>query len=145
MTLKKILLISTLLLFMSSCGKTDQTTNIDGRWYTHEQVKQGKQVFKTHCATCHGIKAQGLVTDWRQPMADGSYPPPPLNGSAHAWHHPLSQLKRTIDQGGIPFGGKMPPFKDKLSEAEKESAIAYFQNFWSEKIYNAWIKRGGLR
>ena len=38
----------------------------------------------------------------------------------------------------------MPAFKEKLSEAQTTSAVAYFQSLWPDKIYSAWIQRGGL-
>lgn len=115
------------------------------RWYTDDQVKQGAAVFSKHCAECHGQHAQGLAEDWRQKLPDGSYPPPPLNGSAHAWHHSLSSLKRTVRDGGIRLGGKMPPFKYKLSDEEIESVIAFFQDKWIDEVYAAWLQRGGLK
>jgi mono/diheme cytochrome c family protein len=67
-----------------------------------------------------------------------------LNGTAHAWHHPLGVLKKVINEGGIPMGGKMPAFNDKLKDDEKLAVISYFQSFWPDEIYNAWISRGGL-
>ncbi|MEZ5489346.1 MAG: cytochrome c [Gammaproteobacteria bacterium] len=114
------------------------------RWYSSAVVEQGQVVFAQHCAACHGDAAQGLTADWRTRQPDGSFPPPPLNGSAHAWHHPLQQLLQTIDTGGIPYGGQMPPFDDVLGDDDKLAAIAYFQNFWSQEIYLAWLDRGGL-
>ena len=39
----------------------------------------------------------------------------------------------------------MPAFKNKLSATEKEAVIAFFQNKWDDKIYQAWFERGGLR
>ncbi len=115
------------------------------RWYSIEQVQTGKKVFLKHCAVCHGKEAQGLTNDWRKPLADKSYPPPPLNGTAHAFHHPLSDLKKSINLGGLSQSGKMPAFKDKLKENEKLSVIAYFQSFWSDEIYNIWLKRSGIK
>jgi len=53
-------------------------------------------------------------------------------------------LKRTIDRGGIPLGGTMPGFANKLSDADKDAAIAFFQSHWKDNIYQGWIKRGGL-
>lgn len=47
-------------------------------------------------------------------------------------------------EGGVAMGGKMPGFRDKLTEAEKLAVIAYFQGFWTDEIYGAWIARGGL-
>jgi mono/diheme cytochrome c family protein len=93
---------------------------------------------------CHGKAAKGLVNDYKKPLADGSYPPPPLNGTGHAWHHPLSSLMGSIKNGGIAIGGSMPAFKAKLDNAEMLAAIAYFQNWWPDETYQAWVKRGGL-
>ena len=126
----------------SSSLATSSTT--EQRWYNQAQVDRGQAVFSQNCAVCHGEQAEGLAEDWRQRLPDGSFPPPPLNGTAHAWHHPLFQLIQTIETGGIPYGGQMPPFGDALEDEEKLAAIAYFQNFWDEEIYLAWLDRGGL-
>ncbi len=113
------------------------------RWYTQEQVTIGKQLFLKNCAVCHGDKAQKTV-EWKKPLADGAFPPPPLNGSAHAWHHPKSKLKEIVAKGGTLYDGNMPPFKDVLSDSEQFAVMAYFQNFWSDEIYSTWKKYGGL-
>lgn len=114
-----------------------------GRWYSEEQEDLGATVFAANCASCHGDKAQGLYPQWRERLDDGSLPPPPLNGSAHAWHHPQSVLLQVINGGGLPFGGNMPAFASVLMEHEKLAAIAYFQGFWSEEIYDQWRQMGG--
>lgn len=117
---------------------------VPGKWYSTSQLELGKQVFAENCAVCHGAEGQGLAEDWRKPGADGAYPPPPLNGTAHTWHHPVSTLFRTIDEGGIPLGGKMPAFGDKLSAEEKTALIARINDWWPEDIYRGWVERGGL-
>ncbi len=114
-----------------------------GRWYQNSQVVTGQTVFSRHCSACHGSEAQGSTDNWRQRLADGSFPPPPLNGTAHAWHHPLSVLLQTIDQGGAQWGGKMPAFGSVLSEQDKLAAIAYFQSFWNDENYSQWLLMGG--
>ena len=119
-------------------------TAAEQRWYNQAQVEQGQAVFAQNCALCHGEQAEGLSEDWRQRLPDGSFPPPPLNGTAHAWHHPMFQLVQTIETGGVPYGGKMPPFAEVLNEDEKLAAIAYFQSYWNEEIYLSWLDRGGL-
>ena len=116
-----------------SCSEPKKDQPIDGRWYTQAQLKMGKRVFTENCAMCHEEKAES-TPDWKQTLADGSYPAPPLNGSAHAWHHSLSILLRTINQGGSKLGGKMPGFEGKLTEDEKMAAIAFFQSFWNERF-----------
>ncbi|GAA3929075.1 cytochrome c [Litoribacillus peritrichatus] len=112
----------------------------NGRWYNHQQVTWGRSVYDKYCINCHNSKAVGTFK-WKQPLEDGSYPPPPLNGTAHTWHHSLPVLLRTINDGGIHMGGKMPPFKDVLTDEEKLAVISYFQSFWSDEVYGRWSKR----
>jgi len=157
--MKFSLLLLTLSVAISGCSDSnesvapseiDQINSIDSdtdgkdRWYNQAQVEHGTQVFATNCAVCHGEQAQGLTEDWRQRLPDGNFPAPPLNGSAHAWHHPLEQLSSTIEAGGVPYGGQMPPFAEVLSDEDKLAAIAYFQSFWEEEIYLGWLDLGGL-
>lgn len=108
-----------------------------GRWYTQAQMVQGAQIYLTHCASCHGLKAEA-TPEWIKPDAQGLYPPPPLNGTAHAWHHPFSQLKRTINEG---TSGKMPAWKDRLSDLEVDAVIAWFQSLWPDRGYQLWQRR----
>jgi mono/diheme cytochrome c family protein len=138
------------LVLLVACERTEvfEVTENDaetGRWYSSELLGQGQQVFSQNCASCHGEQAQGLEANWRQRLADGSLPPPPLNGTAHAWHHPLSVLVQVISDGGIALGGKMPAFDEILSEEQKRAAIAYFQSFWSDEIYQQWLQMGGVQ
>ncbi len=108
-------------------------------WYTDEQVAQGKRLFAGLCAECHGKDAAG-TPNWRRPDANGNYPPPPLNGSAHTWHHSLEILRETIRNGGAPLGGVMPGFADKLSAQEIDAVIAWFQSLWSDEVYRIWSR-----
>lgn len=108
------------------------------RWYFPEQAERGKVIFTDHCRVCHGSQAEA-TPDWKTPDANGHYPPPPLNGSAHAWHHPMSVLGRTIYNGGAEVGGQMPAFKDKLSETDIIDVIAHFQSYWPDAIYDRWL------
>ena len=58
-----------------------------------------------------------------------SYPPPPLNDTAHAWHHPKWQLIEIITNGGAKYDGKMPPFKNILTNEEKRGCNCIFSIF----------------
>jgi mono/diheme cytochrome c family protein len=122
-------------------GCSDGT--VDGRWYTQDQVERGATVFADNCASCHGSNAQGSF-NWRKKLSDGSYPPPPLDGTGHAWHHRFDMLLGTINQGGAAMGGKMPAFGDKVSRDDQKAAIAFFQSKWDDRIYDAWFQRRGL-
>lgn len=110
---------------------------VPGRWYTVAQLESGRALYAVHCAQCHGADA-GATPHWRKPGPDGHYPPPPLNGTAHAWHHPLAQLDRTIARGGADYGGVMPGFGETLDEAERLAIVAYLQSLWPEAIYANW-------
>ena len=118
-------------------------SGVDARWYSPSQLSQGAQVFAANCASCHGDEAQGRVADWKSKLANGSFPPPPLDGSAHAWHHPLALLLQVVNEGGAELGGQMPAFAEVLSEADKLAAIAYFQGFWNDETYAQWQAMGG--
>ncbi len=110
------------------------------RWYSSKQVASGELLFNQNCASCHGQNAEGTA-DWKKTDANGNYPPPPLNGSAHTWHHSRELLKSTIQDGGIKLGGVMPGFSDQLSDQEIDSVIAYFQSKWPDDIYLKWSER----
>jgi len=101
------------------------------------QLARGAEVYRTHCAVCHGSRAQG-APNWQKPGPDGRYPPPPLNGTGHDWHHPSAALKEVIRNGTQRIGGSMPPWRDKLSETDIEAVIAWFQSTWPDEIYRAW-------
>ena len=110
------------------------------RWYSDQQLESGEKVFKKNCATCHGLNAEA-TTNWKQTDENGKYPPPPLNGNAHAWHHDLKLLKKTIREGGAKLGGVMPAFEQRLSGIEIDQVIAYFQSKWPDEIYQKWSER----
>lgn len=118
-------------------------TTVTNRWYTQSQLETGNKIYQQHCLQCHNKNAAGILS-WKKTLADGNYPPPPLNGTAHAWHHDMGTLSRTIKNGGIALGGVMPGFSNKLSTQEVSAVIAYFQSFWGDEIYNAWLENGGL-
>ncbi|MEH6455503.1 MAG: c-type cytochrome [Cocleimonas sp.] len=146
--MKKLILttftsITLSLVACSNDGDDDKKVaqKIEGRWYTSLQITEGKKVFGDNCAACHGSEGQGLTENWKKSLPDDSYPPPPLNGTAHTWHHSKQQLLRTINSGGIPLGGVMPAFEDKLTEKEKEAVMAYFMSLWPDRIYDAWNQR----
>lgn len=111
-----------------------------GRWYTESQVERGHETFEQYCAACHGTNAEA-TPNWRTLDANGNYPPPPLNGTAHAWHHPLEVLSMVIEEGGAPMGGVMPAWGNTLSDGEIIEVIASFQSYWPDEIYDLWMER----
>ena len=108
-----------------------------------EKVALGKRVFDEYCVHCHGTAAQGKTKDWKKRLPNGRYPPPPLNGTAHTWHHSLASLLQTINQGTASLGGQMPAFENRLTEQEKQAVLYYLYHLWPEHIQNFWTQRFG--
>jgi len=94
---------------------------------------RGRTLFAENCARCHGDTAQG-AENWHIPDAQGRYPAPPLNGTAHAWHHPREQLERVIANGGV----TMPAFGGRLNEQQIADLVTYITSLWPDEIYEAW-------
>jgi thiol:disulfide interchange protein DsbC len=110
------------------------------RWYSDELLAQGEKLFRQNCASCHGQQAEA-TPDWKKTDANGNYPPPPLNGTAHAWHHDLDLLRRTVREGGAKLGGQMPAFEGVLDAGQVDAVIAYFQSKWPDDLYQRWAGR----
>ncbi len=137
-------------MLLAGCTSDDQSAGssadapkietVGSRWYTADGVSRGAPIFARLCADCHGKNAQGSFT-WRQQGADGKYPPPPLNGTAHGWHHPIRALGSQIKFGAPGGSGTMPGFAQTLSDQDVIDVIAWFQDKWSDEIYAAWLVR----
>jgi mono/diheme cytochrome c family protein len=119
---------------------TTVTEASSSRWYSKGEEAQGYRLFQANCASCHQADASG-TSNWRTLGADGHYPPPPLNGTAHTWHHSLSVLRRTVREGGVALGGSMPPFADKLNDEEIDAILAWVQSKWPAEVYAVWNER----
>ena len=116
------------------------TATADARWYDQTDVEKGAATYGQNCASCHGENA-AATANWQDADASGNFPPPPLNGTAHAWHHSLDMLKKTILQGDGEIGGLMPGFGGKLSASEIDAVIAYVQSKWPDEVYAKWAAR----
>lgn len=103
------------------------------------QLVRGGQLFKQNCASCHGDNAQGM-SGWQKRDAQGKFPPPPLDGTGHSWHHPMAGIKHTIYFGTENNGGSMPGWKDKLTDAQIDDILAWIQAKWPDELYQAWAK-----
>ncbi len=121
-------------------SKTINTEPMPNRWYSEAQVANGESLFLINCASCHKADASG-TKDWKSADSSGKYPPPPLNGSAHTWHHSMDVLQRTILRGGVELGGVMPSFSETLNNNDVDEVIAYFQSTWPDEIYATWLER----
>jgi mono/diheme cytochrome c family protein len=147
-------LLFVMALFLSACDSaTDQSQHsvatLSGpdiqRKQDAAQLRRGRDLFRQHCAGCHGKQAQG-DPNWRHRLANGSYPPPPLNGTGHAWHHSPDKLREMIRDGIQPGAdgrpvGNMPAWRDRLDEEDIEAVIAWFQSLWPDPVYAIWYEQ----
>ena len=109
-------------------------------WYTEAQRARGDVLFQANCQVCHG--KEGVATEnWRKRDANGNLLPPPLNGTAHTWHHSPAVLIKTIEEGGSKLGGTMPGFAEKLSLQDMVAIIGYLNSLWPNEIYSRWLER----
>lgn len=130
-----ILLFSTLVFALAA-----NTYRAQYRWYDEATLQRGAQLFRENCVACHKVNAEG-TTNWKVRDANGNLPPTPLNGTAHAWHHPKATLVSQILDGAEQYGRTMPGFGQKLSTKDAEATIAFFQSKWSDSVYQQWEGR----
>ena len=135
-----VVLILVSVLLTACASSTSESIQTSGSDSAVEAPRTGREIFASNCAACHGAAGEGHP-DWRIRNADGTLPPPPLNGHGHTWHHADGLLYRIVSQGGkfleIPgdqsFKSAMPAFGDLLSHAEIIEALAYVKSLWGDK------------
>jgi|SRR5579871_363344 cytochrome c6 len=87
--------------------------SLQGTVMAAPQDQAGQTLFKSNCATCHSQNGT--------PTAVGKSLNAPDLGSAPVQSQTKVQLEQIISSGK----GNMPAFKDKLSQAEIDSLLAY--------------------
>jgi mono/diheme cytochrome c family protein len=106
-----------------------------------DNVAQGAIVYTQSCAKCHGANLEG-APNWKQPLTDGSLPPPPHDASGHTWHHPDDLLINIVENGGIPpENSKMPAFKGQLNREQVVAVLEFIKSKWGreEREYQWWM------
>ena len=102
------------------------------------QVALGEQLYRAHCASCHGVNLEGQA-DWRTRNADGTLKPPPHDDSGHTCHHPDRVLFDYTKQGGGPtappgFTSAMPGFAQTLGDGEIWAVLAFIKSRWPAPV-----------
>jgi mono/diheme cytochrome c family protein len=145
--------VAVIWLFFSSTSLADRPVVLNGTAVAPVStlnpalVTSGQSLYAQNCAGCHGANLQG-VPDWKKPLPDGSFPPPPQDSSGHTWHHPDALILSIIANGGDPaYNSKMPAFKDKLTSDEMAAILDYIKSKWgkNEREFQWWISATGNR
>ncbi len=123
----------------STVAPVVQPKNLAGRNLDPEKIKRGETVYRANCANCHGPNGES-TPGWRNPGADGRYPPPPLDGSAHAWHHSTETLETMIRVGSPADIGGMPAWDGKLTNQQIDDVIIWIKSLWPDEVYEIWLK-----
>lgn len=102
-----------------------------------DQVALGREIYATHCASCHGANLEGQP-DWRSRRPDGRLPAPPHDASGHTWHHPDAVLFQITRQGpaaivGGSYASDMPGFGGVLPDVEIHAVLAFIKSTWPER------------
>ena len=95
-------------------------------------VRQGKAVYLTHCASCHGSNLEGQQ-NWRQRLPNGMLPAPPHDATGHTWHHSDSYLFMVTKYGierliGQTYANAMPIYEGIISDQEILSVLSYIKS-----------------
>lgn len=117
--------------------KAEEPRNLAARKLAPEKIQRGEDVYRANCASCHGPNGEA-TPGWRTPGPDGRYPPPPLDGSAHAWHHSTETLEQMIREGSP--GGGMPAWDGKLTNQQIDDVIVWIKSLWPDEVYDIWHK-----
>lgn len=99
-------------------------------------VAEGKALYATNCASCHGIDLKGQP-NWRQRGEDGKLPAPPHDASGHTWHHADGMLFAVTKFGPTRISGQpstMPGYDGVLSDAQIVATLSYIKSTWPAEI-----------
>ena len=78
----------------------------------------GETLYSQSCASCHGAAGEGF--------AQAGVPAPPLDGSAHSWHHADDQILDLLREGG----SIMPAVGRDWSDDQLAAVLTFVKTRW---------------
>ncbi len=97
---------------------------------TPAAVSRGRELFGENCQACHGVKGVGERPKDMYAKDEYGFVAPPLDNSAHGWHHTDSDIVETILKGSS-RNKRMIAWKDTLSREDAEDVLAYLKSIWT--------------
>lgn len=100
---------------------------------------RGERVYRTHCASCHGVRLEGQA-NWRERGPDGRLSAPPHDASGHTWHHPDEMLFRLTKYGLAKvaklkdYNSAMPIYEGVLSDEEIVAVLSWIKAQWPADV-----------
>ena len=105
-------------------------TSFEGnQWDSAARIESGKNSYNEYCVKCHGVEGSGEPAE--NIAGTDLSPAPPLNDTAHAWHHSNQDLLKTILEGSSQENSRMEAWKDILSKTDAENVLGYIKSLWS--------------
>ena len=104
-------------------GRDSESKRLGVKVYGGQAILAGGNLYAANCAKCHGDTGLG-----NGEMAANLAPSPAL--LAYLMDQPIAidpYLLWTISEGGVPFGTKMPAFKDTLTKEQIWQIVAYLR------------------
>lgn len=103
--------------------------------FSKELAARGEPLYNQHCSSCHGQDAVGEnPADIYAQDEQGLFAAPPLNGTAHSWHHTDEDLVKSILEGSE-RNPRMPPWKGVLSTEDAQALVEYIKSFWKPEHF----------
>jgi mono/diheme cytochrome c family protein len=101
-----------------------------------ELVAQGKRIYATRCASCHGSDLRG-EPGWPQRRPNGVMPASPLDASGNTWQRDDQWLFTTIKEGGqataAPGESSAMPAFGALTDSDIWAIISYLKSTWPKQ------------
>lgn len=120
-------------LLLAACGRGEEAPpDLDS-----ETVALGREVYRAHCAACHGPEGEG-VPGWQTPDELGELPAPPHDSTGHTWKHSDAMLYDIVSEGWRdPFNRTerltMPAFGEVLTPHQVRAVITYLKTLWAPR------------
>jgi S-disulfanyl-L-cysteine oxidoreductase SoxD len=97
-------------------------------------VLEGKKLYASHCASCHGRKLQGQLL-WQVQDEFAGRRAPAHDQTGHSWQHADEDLFHMVKFGRFPttpssVKSYMPAYADNLSDAQILATLAYIKATW---------------
>ena len=98
--------------------------------FTPASVAKGAAIFEESCQSCHGERGVGERPEDMYAKDEFGFVAPPLDDSAHGWHHSDQGIVKSILDGSE-RNERMIAWRDMLSHTDAENLVAYIKSLWN--------------
>ncbi len=114
----------------SGDGGITWTTFRDYEKATLAAVGDGRKLYEENCQSCHGVRGVGERPKDMYARDEYGFVAPPLDNSAHGWHHSDEGIVETILKGSD-RNKRMIAWQGTLSRQDAWDVVAYLKSIWT--------------